>query len=210
MYTALRAGPEPDLIASAVPPGSSILELGAGTGRVTRELAARGYQVVAVDDSAEMLAHIEGVEGVETLVADIEDLDLGRRFDAVLLCSHLVNTSVPAQREAFLATCARHVHADGCVVIERHQPAWFDTATEGAAVQDGVEIRLRDISRPGPNLLSATVEYRIDDRRWTQSFTAERVNDATLTELLDRHGLRIDRFLDEPKMWIKAVPRLPG
>ena len=53
-------------------------------------LLARGYSVVAVDDSPEMLAHIDTAE---TVVASIEGLDLRRRFDAVLLCSHLVNTS---------------------------------------------------------------------------------------------------------------------
>jgi SAM-dependent methyltransferase len=204
VYATLRATIEPELIASAVPAASSILELGAGAGRVTRELVARGYSVVAVDDSPEMLAHIDTAE---TVVASIEGLDLRRRFDAVLLCSHLVNTPVATQREAFVATCARHVRPGGCVVIERHQPDWFDTAREGTVIQDGVEIGLSDISRPSVDLLAATVDYRIGARRWTQSFTAERVHDATLIDVLDRHGLTLDRFLDDVGSWVVAVPR---
>lgn len=205
VYATLRAGVEPDLIASAVPANASILELGAGAGRVTRELVARGFTVVAVDDSAEMLAHISGAE---TVVSSIEGLDLGRRFDAVLLCSHLVNTSSAAQREEFLAVCARHVSADGCVVIERHQPDWFDHAGDAVVEQDGVEIRLRDVARPGAGLLSATVEYRIGEQVWTQSFTAERVDDQALEALLERHGLAVERVLDDAGTWLRAVPRL--
>jgi SAM-dependent methyltransferase len=205
VYATLRAGDEPALIASAVPPGSSILELGAGAGRVTHELVARGYSVVAVDDSVEMLAHICGAE---TVVASIEGLDLGRTFDAVLLCSHLINTSVAQQRDEFVATCARHVGPTGCVVIERHAPSWFDNATAAVGMVDGVEIGLQDISRPGPGLLAATVEYRIADRTWTQSFTAERVDDAALAAVPDRYGLVTDRFLDDGATWIRAVPRL--
>jgi SAM-dependent methyltransferase len=202
VYATLRAGVEPDIIAAAVPTGGSILELGAGAGRVTRELLARGYSVVAVDDSAQMLAHIEGTE---TVLAGIEGLDLGRRFDAVLLGSHLINTSDVGQREAFVAACARHTSPGGCVVIERHAPEWFATAIETSAGQDGVGIALRDISRPGEGLLSATVEYRIEDRIWTQTFTAERVDDGGLSVILARHGLVIDRYLDDAGAWISAI-----
>jgi SAM-dependent methyltransferase len=207
VYAALRAGPEPDLIAAAVAPGGSILELGAGTGRVTNELVARGFSVVAVDDSAQMLAH---VVGAETVVAGIEGLDLGRRFDAVLLCSHFVNTPVRAQREEFVATCARHVQPTGCVVIERHQVGWFETAAETSVEQDGVAIGLVDVTRPAAGLLSATVTYRIGERGWTQSFTAERVDDRVLGALLERHGLVVDRALDDAAAWLRVVPILIG
>jgi SAM-dependent methyltransferase len=203
VYAALRAGPEPDLIASAVPAGSSILELGAGAGRVTRGLVARGYSVVAVDESAEMLAHIDGAE---TVVGSIERLDLGRCFDAVLLCSHLINSSDPAQRGQFVATCARHVAPGGCVVIERHASAWFDTVGESTVALDGIEIRLRDVSRPGSDLLAATVEYRLGERFWVQTFTAARLDDLALGKILGRHGLAIDRYLDDAATWVRAVP----
>jgi SAM-dependent methyltransferase len=200
----MRPDREPDLIAAAVPAGATILELGAGAGRVTNALVTRGFEVVAVDDSAEMLAHIGGAQ---TVAASIEGLDLGRQFDAVLLCSHLINTSDPAQREAFVATCARHVRLNGCVVIERHDPAWCDTATDSFAERDGVRYRLRDVSRPGPGLLSATVEYEIGAQVWTQSFTAARVDDELLEGLLARNGLAVDRYLDDDHTWVRAVPR---
>ncbi|MEN3358121.1 MAG: hypothetical protein V7637_2103 [Mycobacteriales bacterium] len=59
VYAALPPRQEPDIISAAVPAGSSILELGVGAGRITRPLVDLGYRVVAVDGSAEMLAHVE-------------------------------------------------------------------------------------------------------------------------------------------------------
>jgi SAM-dependent methyltransferase len=203
LYAVLPIGLEPAIIATAVPAGSSILELGAGPGRVTRELVARGYDVVAVDDSAEMLAHIVGAE---TVVASIEALNIGRRFDGVLLCSHLINTADHPQREAFVETCSRHVRPDGCVVIERHEPRWFDTVSDAAVTHDGIEFALRNVSRPGDGLLAATVEYRKGAQVWTQTFTAERLEERALTALLGRHGLIVDRYLDDDLAWIRAVP----
>jgi SAM-dependent methyltransferase len=204
VYAAMQAGLEPDLIASAVPDGASLLELGAGAGRVTRELLARGFAVVAVDESAEMLTRIEHAR---TVVASIEGLDLRERFDGVLLCSHLINTSDSAQREEFVAVAARHVAVDGCVIIERHDPAWFDSAADSSGSRDGIEIGLRDITRPAAGQLAATVTYRLGEQRWAQTFTAERVDDRMLSDLLARHGLRIDRYLDDARTWIRAARR---
>jgi len=71
--------------------------VGCGTGRITHPLVALGHPVVAVDESPEMLAHVRDAEKV---CARIEHLALGRRFDVVLLASHLINTgwvrAVPA------------------------------------------------------------------------------------------------------------------
>jgi len=116
MYLLLPPGDEPDIIDSAVRLGGSILELGCGVGRVTRVLVERGRPVVAVDESADMLSH---VRRAETVLSDIESLDLGRTFDGVVLASHLVNTGDSGQRSAFLHTCRRHVASDGSVIIQR-------------------------------------------------------------------------------------------
>jgi predicted RNA methylase len=56
---------EPEIVhAAAGSPRASVLELGAGTGRIADALAALGHPVVAVDESPEMLAHIRNAETV--------------------------------------------------------------------------------------------------------------------------------------------------
>src|SRR4051812_49579308 len=98
LYALLPELGEGDLVARAVPPGGSILELGCGVGRITRQLVARGYDVTAGDESAAMLAR---VRDAETVCARIEHVDLGRRFDGVGLASNLL-TVEPGARPAVL------------------------------------------------------------------------------------------------------------
>ena len=202
-YAQMPALGEPAIVHDAAGDGVSILELGCGAGRVTRPLAAFGYPVVAVDESPEMLAH---VREAETVCARIQELSLGRRFGAVLLASHLINVADDDTRKALLAACRRHVADDGCVIVEQHAPEWFSAARETEITRDGITCRMRDLSRPAPNLLSATVEYVVGDKRWTQTFTAMRLDDAELGVALAAAGLRLDRYLTEDRSWFRAVP----
>jgi SAM-dependent methyltransferase len=198
---------EPAVVHAAVPAGAGILELGAGAGRVTHRLLELGHPVVAVDESAEMLAR---VRGAETVRASIQQLHLGRRFEVVLLASFLVNTPDRELRGRFLTACREHVRDDGCVLVQRHEPRWFDEAAEGERTSDGITFRLRDLARPGPGLLSATAEYQVGERVWTQSFTAERLDDRQLAAALGEAGLTVDAYLTGDGSWVRAVPASRG
>ncbi|HUZ54238.1 MAG TPA: class I SAM-dependent methyltransferase [Streptosporangiaceae bacterium] len=203
-YAMLSSGREPEIVhAAAGDPAASILELGSGTGRVTGALTALGHRVVAVDESAEMLAHITTAE---TVCARIEDLALDERFDVVLLASHLINVPDERDRQELLRACARHVSAAGCVVIEMHAPEWFAGAEETESESNGITFRLRGVSRPAPDLLSATVEYQVGDRLWTQSFTALKLGEGQLRRTLIDAGLAFDRYLTDDHSWLRAVP----
>jgi SAM-dependent methyltransferase len=202
-YAQLPAMGEPELVHAAIPAGASILELGAGAGRMTHPLLQLGHPVVAVDESPEMLAHIHGAE---TVTAQIQALDLGRRFDVVLLASFMVNTADDALRRAFLRACRRHVRDDGQVLLQRHAPAWFDEAAEGEATKEGITFRLRDLKRPGPGLLSATTEYQVGERLWTQWFTARRLDDEELAAALADAGLAVGAYLTGDGSWVRAAP----
>jgi SAM-dependent methyltransferase len=201
-YARMTAQGEPEIVHNALRPGASILELGSGTGRITHPLVALGHPVVAVDESPEMLAY---VRDAETVCSRIEDLALGRRFDAVLLASHLINAD-PATRNAFLAACRRHVADDGWVIIQQHSPDWFSAAADAESTRDGIILRMRDVSRPAPNLVSATMEYVDGHRRWTQTFTATRLDETELAAVLAGAGLRLDRYLTEDHGWLRAAP----
>jgi SAM-dependent methyltransferase len=202
-YALIPEEGEAQIVHEAAGPGASILELGCGTGRVTLPLTALGHDVVAVDESPDMLAH---VTSAETVCSPIEDLSLGRRFDAVLLASTLINVPDDDVRAALLATCRAHVSDTGCVIVEWHPPAWFESAGDGERTLNGIILRLRDVTRPAPGLLSATVEYVAGDRRWTQTFTARQLTESALRASLATAGLRLDRYLTPDQRWFLAVP----
>jgi len=204
LYALLSARGEAEIIHDAAgDPSASVLELGAGTGRVTGPLTALGHRVVAVDESPEMLARITTAR---TVCSRIEDLALDERFDVVLLASHLINVPGDRERRSLLVACARHVSPDGCVIIEQHEPEWFETAAESESEADGIVFRLRDISRPAPELLSATVEYQAGERIWTQAFTTRRLGTDQLRAALAEAGLAFDRYLSADRAWLRAVP----
>lgn len=205
-YALLPPGHEPEIVHAAVPSeGASILELGAGTGRIADILAALGHPVVAVDESAEMLARIRTAE---TVCAPVQGLALGRTFDVVLLASFLINTPDEPLRAAFLQTCARHVAARGCVIIQQHPPGWFTAVTQTQHETAGITFRLTNLSRPGPGLVSATAEYQDGERVWTHTFTAARLDEPVLTAAFRAAGLILDRYLTDDRQWLRAVPRL--
>jgi SAM-dependent methyltransferase len=200
-YALIRPRGEERIIHDAVAADATILELGAGTGRITHELLALGHPVVAVDESEDMLKH---VHDARTIRAPIEELALNERFDAVVLMSYLVNVPDPTLRQAWLRTCRRHLTGDGYLVLQRHSMAWFDQATPNERMVDGIMYRLADVTRPSPDLLSVSMEYERDDRRWSHSYTHFRMNDDQLTANLADAGLVVDSMLTEDGGWVRA------
>jgi SAM-dependent methyltransferase len=88
-----------DIAGVEVEPGSRVLEIGCGVGRLTRGLAARAGQVVALDVSAEMLSrarryngeldNVTWLHGDGTTLAGVDD----RSVDACM--SHVVFQHIP-------------------------------------------------------------------------------------------------------------------
>jgi SAM-dependent methyltransferase len=198
IYLALPGAREAELVASALPASASILELGCGTGRVTHELVDRGFRVTALDESAEMLEH---VRGAETVHARIEELELGRTFDCVLLASHFVNAPVA---DVFLDACARHVDANGVVLAEAYPPD-LEWAVGPVTRLGDVSIELADVELEGERVRAA-MAYELDGRRWLQEFEAVLLDEDELFRTLQESGLAFDRWLDRRRGWLIARP----
>lgn len=203
LYSRLPAGAEPDIVAAAVPEGARILELGSGVGRMTHPLLERGYTVTAVDESAEMLEH---VRGARTVHSPIEDLDLGERFDAVMLASFLVHTGDVEVRRALLRTCARHVEEDGCVLIQREGADYHTNVPRERVDPSGFTVRILSADPVGDGVNSVRAEYEFPDAVWTQTFRARPLTRERFEEALGEAGLAVDRYLTEDGMWARAVP----
>lgn len=81
-----------------LPKSGLVLDLACGSGRHTRLLAGRGYQVLAVDRDAAALAGLDGVTGVTTCRLDLEGGDwplAGRTFAGIVVTNYLWRPRLP-------------------------------------------------------------------------------------------------------------------
>jgi SAM-dependent methyltransferase len=115
-----------EIYAGLVPPGGSVLELGAGAGRIAFALAERGHVVTGIDLSPAMLARAEvrraaaaDIAGrVEFRRGDMTAIELKRTFDLVL-CPYFTLAHVPAGAawKNTFAVMARHLAPGGLTAV---------------------------------------------------------------------------------------------
>jgi trans-aconitate methyltransferase len=108
---------EATFVEGLLEPGSRVLDAGCGTGRVARELARRGLDVVGVDSDASMLdvarAQSPDLRWVE---ADLASLDVGERFDLVVAAGNVVVFLEPGTEPEVLRRMAAHLRPGGLLV----------------------------------------------------------------------------------------------
>ena len=122
--------------------GTPILEIGAGSGRLTIPLAESGYDVVAVDISPSMLAILRekltaqpaDVRGRISIVeADVCSLDLGQRFDLVMVPFYTFNyLMTPQVQTRALSRIRSHMSRSGRLILDLYTPVErIDTPVDG-------------------------------------------------------------------------------
>lgn len=123
-----------DFCAKLAQQAKSVLDLGCGTGELAAALG-EGRAVVGVDPADSMLVIARrrpGGEKVEWIAADARTLDLGRRFDLVVLTGHAFQVFLtPEDQFSALRTIARHLTPRGRFVFDSRNPAFEAWKTWG-------------------------------------------------------------------------------
>ncbi len=98
-------------------PGASVLEVGCGTGAITKRLLATGAHVTALDRSDEMLdAARRRAPGADYRNCDVTSADLGVGYDCVVLA--FVLHELPSEkRKSLLPAAARTLRPGGRVAV---------------------------------------------------------------------------------------------
>jgi SAM-dependent methyltransferase len=203
LYLQLPDVGESQLVHRVVAAGAPILELGCGTGRITRGLLEMRHPVTAVDNDQEMLSHVP--KTAEVVLSDIETLKLETSFPVVLLASNLINNPHQSVRSKLLATCRSHVSEEGVVILQRYQPDLEGWEPGDWMDRGPVVVRISRFERQGDHF-TASIQYRRGDRGWTQHFSAVVLDDEALRAELADAGLRLERMMEPEGTWILATP----
>ena len=194
VYLNLPYRGELELLAPQLPARCSILELGCGTGRLTRPLLDKGHAVTAVDHSDQMLRHVP--DAAAKVCCAIERLELGRTFDVVLLASSLINTADNAMRHAQLTACRRHLSPRGVLLFQRFDPKWLRDVQPGPFPSIGeVEITIQRADHDG-GVVHMSIRYAIGQAEWEQHFTARILDGDDIQRALHDAGFGEVTWLD--------------
>ena len=194
---------ELDAVREYLRPGASALELGCGTGRLTRVLLEAGLRPTCVDNSPDMLRHLPA--DVPAVQSDVETLAIGRSFDIVLLASCLVNHPDDAVRNAFVACAARHSGRGSIFLVERHDVDFLRTAAAGWSSVAGNVAYHVDRAERLDAITTMRLRYVAGHETWTQDFSAAALEERDVDELLRAHGFVTLAWLGARRRWAVAA-----
>ena len=176
-----------------------VLYLGAGAGRLAVPLARAGIELVLVDAHPGMVAHLRRrLPSAEIHQSLIEDLELGRRFDLVMIPSG-IGEDVRVREGA-----VRHLAPEGRLALELTNPHWL---AAGASHR----FRMRDL---GTDRARVEVEYpggAIQDAEIALIWPEE-IEDwlaAASLELVRMFGHPDAELEESPTFYVVAVKPLP-
>ena len=106
-----------------------ILDLACGTGRMTRELSGRGYDMIGVDGSADMLseAYSVGGEGILYLLQDMREFELYGTVGAIVSCLDSINYLLSeGDLEKTFSLAHNYLDPDGLFIFDVNSPYKFE------------------------------------------------------------------------------------
>jgi SAM-dependent methyltransferase len=175
--------------------GDPVLDVGAGTGRTTLDLARHGRIVTALDNDPELIAELarraEGLE-VRTVVADARQFVLGARYALCIVPMQTIQLLGGAQARGDFLRCAKaHLRAGAILAVA------LVVELEPFAVPDDSPLPLPDIcERDGIVYSSQPTAVRAAD----DGFLLERRRDTVAPDgrlSVTRDTIALDRLAAE-------------
>ena len=173
------------LVRSGITKGD-LLEFGSGTGKHGRLLAQRGYEVLGIELSPDMVAKADQIDGFKCQQGDIRSVQLGRTYHAVLSLFHVVSYMTSnVNVNAVLARAAEHLQSGGLFVFD----FWYSPAVY--AQQPVVRIKRMADSTVEITRLAEPVIYP-NENRVDVNYTiyARDLASDTVQTLIETHPMR--------------------
>ena len=106
-----------------------VLDLACGTGRMTRTLSGRGYDMIGVDGSEAMLseAYMQGGERILYLLQDMRELELYGTVGAVVCCLDSINYLLEdSDVKKVFSLVHNYLDPDGLFIFDVNTPYKFE------------------------------------------------------------------------------------
>jgi SAM-dependent methyltransferase len=203
--------------------GGPVLDVGAGTGRVTLDLARHGHAVVALDRSATFLAALRERAGrlpVGAVAADAREFSLGRRFPLIVVPMQTIQLlGGPEPRARFLACARAHLEPGGVIAVALAEALdAFDAEHEHPPLPDLREVNevvfssrpvavVDEGGRVSIHRVRETVDAQGNHTSAADVVHLDRVSAAELEEEAAAHGLVAEeaRFIPETDDYVGST-----
>jgi ubiquinone/menaquinone biosynthesis C-methylase UbiE len=172
-----------DLAREAAANGERVLELGAGTGRVTIQIAHAAVEVVGLDAAPPMLdvarAKSRGLANLSWVEADMADFALDGRFGLVIItCRSFQLLLTVAEQKSCLAAAREHLLPGGRLALNLFNPSIVMMA-EWLTTKRGTLVREKPWpdAGAGRNEQWSTRDYRTASQQIDEQWLEESLSD---------------------------------
>lgn len=145
------------LITSFIPPGSSILDLGCGTGEpLARFFIEKGYKVTGIDGSPKMIELCKKrFPDEQWIVSDMREINLPQQFDVILAWHSFFHLDLDSQRKMF-KLFETHIKPGGILAFTSGEEEGEEWSNNG-----GQELYHASLSTEEYNKLLAAASFKV-------------------------------------------------